>query len=164
MQEACFSKISKNQIPNEFSFPRSDRNGQFEDLRSIIFTDGCLMYLSVPGNRKNDGVWAKHRSKGEPIQKSKFAPKIMVWGAMTASGVSKLHVLPPNQTVRAKYNQESILSLFLPVEMKKTTDTGKLTERTFLKTCWIWHCCRTEHQLTRPQKYKIWYEIIFSRF
>jgi hypothetical protein len=83
----------------------------------------------VPLNRKNNGVWAKHRSKVEPIQKSKFAPKIMVWGAMTASGVSKLHVLPPNQTLRVKYNQESILSLFLPDDMNKTGDTGKVTER-----------------------------------
>jgi hypothetical protein len=91
----------------------------------------------VPGNRKNDGVWAKHKSKVEPIQKSKFAPKIIVWGAMTASGVSKIHVLAPNQTVRAKYNQESILSLFLPDEMKKTRDTGKVTARRFMKTCSI---------------------------
>jgi hypothetical protein len=56
----------------------------------------------------------------EPIQKSKFAPKIMVWGAMTSSGVSKLHVLPQNETVRAKYNQESIPSLFVPDDMNKT--------------------------------------------
>jgi hypothetical protein len=91
----------------------------------------------VPGNRKNEGVWAKHRSKVEPIQKSKFAPKIMAWGTMTASGVSKLHMLPPNQTVRAKYNQESILSLFLPDAMNKTCDTGKVTERRFMKSCWI---------------------------
>jgi hypothetical protein len=95
------------------------------------------VYLSVPGNRKNDGVWAKHRSKVEPIQKSKSAPKIMVWGAMRASGVSKLYVLPPNQTVRAQYNQESMLSLFLPDDMNKTGDTGKVTERRYMKTCWI---------------------------
>jgi hypothetical protein len=61
----------------------------------------------------------------------------MVWGAMTASGVSKLLVLPPNQTVRAKYNQESILSLFLPDDMNETGDIGKVTERRFMKTCWI---------------------------
>jgi len=61
----------------------------------------------------------------------------MVWGAMTASGVSKLHVLPPDQTVKTKYNQENILSLFLPDDMNKTSDTGKVTERRFMKTCWI---------------------------
>jgi hypothetical protein len=92
------------------------------------------VYLSVPGNGKNDSVWAKHRSKEKPIQKSKFAPKIMVWGSMRASGVSKLYVLPPNQSVREQYNQESMLSLFLPDDMNKTGDTGKVTERRFMKT------------------------------
>jgi hypothetical protein len=56
---------------------------------------------------------------------------------MAALGVSELHVLPPNQTERAKYNQENILSLFLPDDMNKTSDTGKVTERRFMKTCWI---------------------------
>ncbi len=130
-------KISKNQTANYFSFQRSDRSEQFEDLRSIIFTDECLVYLSVPGNHKNDGIWAKKRSKVELIQKFKFAPKIMVWGAMTASDVSRLHVLPPNQTVRVKYIQESFLSFFLPDDINKTGDTGKVTERRFMKTCWI---------------------------
>ncbi len=55
----------------------------------------------------------------------------MVWGAMTASGVSTLHVLPPNQTVRAKYNQESVLSLFLPDDMNKASATRIVTERRF---------------------------------
>jgi hypothetical protein len=45
--------------------------------------------------------------------------------------VSKLHVLPPNETVRANYNQESILSLFLPDDMNKVGDTGIATERRF---------------------------------
>ena len=55
----------------------------------------------------------------------------MVWGTMAASGVSEIHVLPPNQTERAKYNQENTLSLFLPDGKNKTSDTGKVTERRF---------------------------------
>ncbi len=102
MKEACFT-----QNLQDFSFPRSDRSGQFEDLRMIKFTD------------------------------SKFAPKIMVWDTMAASGVSELIVLPPNQIERAKYNQENILSLFLPDDTNKTSETGKVTERRFMKTCWI---------------------------
>ncbi len=61
----------------------------------------------------------------------------MVWDTMAASGVSELHVLPPKQTERAKYDQENILSLFLPDDMNKTNDIGKVTERRFMKTCWI---------------------------
>jgi hypothetical protein len=106
-------------------------------MRMIIFTDEGPMYLSVPGTCKKDGVWAKKRSKVEPIQKSNFAPKIIVWGTMAASGVSELHVLPPNQTERAKYNQENSLSLFIPDDMNKTSNNGKVTERRFMKTCWI---------------------------
>ena len=54
----------------------------------------------------------------------------MVWGAM-ASGVSNLHGLPPNQTVSAKYNQESILSLYLPDDMNKAVATRIVTQRRF---------------------------------
>jgi hypothetical protein len=67
----------------------------------------------------------------ETTQKSKFSPKIMVWGAMTASGVHKLHVSPPSQTVRVKYNQENILFLFLPDDMNEAGDTRIVTERRF---------------------------------
>ncbi len=101
-------KISKNQTATYFSFPRRDRSEQWTDLRKIIFTGECSVYLPVPKTRKNNRVRAQNGSKVEPTQKSKFSPKIMVLSAMTASGVSKLHVLPPNQTVRAKYIQESI--------------------------------------------------------
>jgi hypothetical protein len=52
----------------------------------IIFTDECPMYLSMPGTHKNERVWAQKRSKMDPIQKSNFAPKIMVWVTMAASG------------------------------------------------------------------------------
>jgi hypothetical protein len=66
------------------------------------------------------------------MQKSKFAPKIIVWVAMTASGVSKVHAWPPNRTVCvSKYNQASILSPFLPDDINMTSDTGKVTERRF---------------------------------
>jgi hypothetical protein len=71
-------KISRNQMANDFSFPRSDRSGQFKDLRMIIFNDEGPMYMPVPRTCKNVRFGAKKRSKMEPIQKSKFAPKFMV--------------------------------------------------------------------------------------
>jgi hypothetical protein len=104
----------------------TDRSGQFEDLRKIILTHECPVYLSVPGTHKNDCVWAKNTPKVEPIQTSKLFLKIMVWGAMTASGVSIVQAtcVPPNQTLRAKNSQETILSLFLPDDMNKAGDTA----------------------------------------
>ncbi len=90
-------------MANDFTFPRRARNGQFEDLRMILFTCECPVNLSVPGTHKNDCVWAKNRPT----------------------------VLPQNQTVRSKYNQESILSFILPGEMNKAGDPGIVTERRF---------------------------------
>ncbi len=49
MQEACFTQ---NLQKSDISFPRSDRSGQFEDLRMIIFIDEGPVYLFVPGTRK----------------------------------------------------------------------------------------------------------------
>jgi hypothetical protein len=45
-------------------FPRRDKSGQFENLRKIIFTYECPVYLS-----KNDCVWAKNRPKVKPVPK-----------------------------------------------------------------------------------------------
>ncbi len=154
-----FRKIPKNQMANDFSFPRRDRIGQFEDLMRITrWMSNVPVSLELA---KMTAFGPKTGQKVEPTQKSKFAPKIIFWIAMTASGVSKVHVLPPNRTVRAKYNQESILSLFLPDDMIWPVILEKLQKEDFMKTCWIWHCYRTEHQLTRPQKLKVGSETIF---
>jgi hypothetical protein len=41
-----------------------------------------------------------------------------------ASGLSKLHVLPPNQTVTSKYYQENIPCPFLLYEINRADDIG----------------------------------------
>jgi hypothetical protein len=53
---------------------------------------------------------------------------------MSSVSVKKMTVSGPKnrpKTVRAKYNQESILSLFLSDDMNKAGDTGIATERRF---------------------------------
>jgi hypothetical protein len=45
-------KIFRNKTANDISFLRSDRSGQFEDLRMILFIDEGPVYLFVPGTRK----------------------------------------------------------------------------------------------------------------
>jgi hypothetical protein len=37
-KKACFTQIPKNQMANDFSFPRRDRSEQFEDSMRIIST------------------------------------------------------------------------------------------------------------------------------
>ncbi len=95
-------KISKNQTANYFSFPRRDRSGQVNRLEKDYIYRWMFSVPASAWKLELDSVRAQNRSTLEKTQKSKFSPKIMVWGAMTASGASNLHVLPPNQTVRAK--------------------------------------------------------------
>jgi hypothetical protein len=54
---------------------------------------------------------------------------------MAASGLSKLHVLPPNLTVTSKYYQENIPCPFLHHDINKAGQTGLLTERKYQETC-----------------------------
>ena len=55
----------------------------------------------------------------------------MIWGAMTATGVSPLHILPPNQNVNALYYQENIPEPFLLHEVHRAGDRGPVTKRKF---------------------------------
>jgi hypothetical protein len=59
-----------------------------------------------------------------------FSTNLGLWGAMTASGLSKLHVLPPNQTVRAKYYHANILPPFPSYGFVHVRygDSGSVTE------------------------------------
>ncbi len=49
-----YTKSPQNQTAYDLSFPRRDRSEQGTDLRKIIFTGECSVYLSVPVTCKND--------------------------------------------------------------------------------------------------------------
>ena len=55
----------------------------------------------------------------------------MIWGAISATGASALHVLPQNQTVTAQYYQENILAQFLLGEIHSNLNTSPITDRKF---------------------------------
>jgi hypothetical protein len=47
---------------------------------------------------------------------------------MAATGVFQLYVLPPQQNVTARYNQENILDPFLLGDVNRTSDIDPFTE------------------------------------
>ena len=55
----------------------------------------------------------------------------MIWGAMPATGLSKLHFLPANQNVTAAYYLENILSPFLLEEINRNRNAGQIIDRKF---------------------------------
>ena len=124
-------KITENQAIKRLQFARARQHWRYEDWSKVIFTDECPVYLMTTGNRQNDRVWTNQREKVLPIEKSKFSPKVMIWGAMTATGLSKLHILPANQHVTAAYYVENILSPFLLEEIHRNGNNGQILEQKF---------------------------------
>ena len=62
-------------------------------------------------------------------KKTKFSPKIMVWDAISYTGLSELNLVPSRTTVDASYFQEHILEHHLLPMFTRTRGTGPLTGR-----------------------------------
>ena len=76
----------------------------------MIYSDESPYLLFPHGNSKNDIVWAKDGQDVVPREVVKFSPKIMVWGAISATSLSELHIVPQNTSVTADYYTENILT------------------------------------------------------
>ena len=100
----------------------------FKCLKSL-WSDESPYALFAEGNSKNDVVWAKRVEDVEPIEKVKFSPKVMVWGAMTSTCLSELHIVPQKTSINADYYQENILGKNLLPMFDRRSVTGPLTGR-----------------------------------
>ena len=81
------------------------------------------MYLFYEQNRKNDIVWWSQEDKvpvAKTFIKSAYAN---IWGTMSASGLSAIHIMPRGQTVDAEYYVEDILE-------KEVKPLFKISKRT----------------------------------
>ena len=72
-----------------------------------------------PPNSKNDVIWAKDKNDIEHVPVDKFSPKVIVWGAMSFSGLTELHVVPQGQSVNQEYYCTEILEGNLFPRMQK---------------------------------------------
>ena len=100
-----------------------------DDWKKVIFSDEIPYLLFPEGNSKNDIVWAKNTSDVEPRETVKFSPKIMVWGAISASSLSELHIVPQKTSVTADYYTENILAENLLPMFTRNRTTGSLVGR-----------------------------------
>lgn len=62
----------------------------FDWRRTVSFTDEKWFSLSPRGNSKNDVVWRENASLVPPKRRVAFAPRFMVWGAITYNGVGPI--------------------------------------------------------------------------
>ena len=80
-----------------------------KELEDFVFSDESPMYLFYAQNRKNDIVWGSEEDKVTVAKTVKKSAYVNIWGAILASGLSAIHIMPQGQTVDAEYYVEDIL-------------------------------------------------------
>ena len=116
--------MTEAHVKKRLNFCRDRSHWTKEDWSNVIFSDESPYELFSSGNPKNDVIWATDRGDVEPIEKQKFSPKVLIWGAMTSTCLSELHVIPQKTSVDGQYYRENILknSLLPMFKVKKLLD------------------------------------------
>ena len=122
-------KLTEKHVKRRLKFCKDRRKWTPDDWKKVIWSDESPYQLYPEGNSKNDVIWAKSPEGVETIELMKFSPKVMVWGAMTSTCLSELHIVPQKTSIDAVYYQENILEKNLLPMMSRTATTGDLTER-----------------------------------
>ena len=89
----------------------------------------------------------------------------MVWGAITSTGLSDLHLVPEKTSITGPYYQENILEKHLLPMFDKTEDTGCITrgkllhpmsEMIFMQDGARCHTASTTTQLLEDRQVYLW--------
>lgn len=116
--------LTKKHIQDRLAFCQRVKKWTVEDWKQVVFSDESPFELYHPANSKNDVIWAKNPSDVEPVPVPKFSPSVMVWGAMSFSGLTKLHIVPQGQTVNQEYYCSEILEGCLFPRLEKNLPRG----------------------------------------
>ena len=117
-------KLTEKNIKDRMAFCKKVKNWTLEQWKQVVFSDESPFALFHPPNPKNDVIWSKNSKKIEHVPVPKFSPKIMVWGAMSFSGLTDLHIIPQGQTVDQEYYCNEILEGNLFPRMRKSAARG----------------------------------------
>lgn len=122
-------KISEKQRKARLEFCKMRKNWTADDFKSVIWSDESSFEVMHPTNPQNDRVWAKNRTEVPPRMALKKPAKVMVWGGMSAQGLTELHVVPQKQTVNTDYYVSEILTKTLLPALQRSSRNGSVLER-----------------------------------
>ena len=122
-------KLTEEHVKKRLKFCRDRVHWSKEDWSKVIFSDESPYELYPSGNPKNDVIWATDKGDVAPIERQKFSPKVLVWGAMTSTCLSELHVIPQKTSVDGQYYRENILKNSLLPMFDRKRFTGPIDER-----------------------------------
>ena len=143
-------KITEKQRKDRLKFCMDRRNWSIEDWSKVIFSDESPYELDSNPNHQNYVIWAQSPSEVPNHKKNKFPGKLMVWGVMSATGLSELHVVPNKTAINAQYYHEVILEKYLLPVYTRTKVTGSVIERKLVNLSLIQSLCRTMPHVTQP--------------
>ena len=122
-------RLSQKQKIHRLKFCKDRISWSSEQWANVIFFDEAPFYLCEPSNRQIDRVWSSDGQNIPPVLTIKFPPHLMVWGAMSARGVSELHFIPQKCSVNAKYYVENILAGSCRDAFARKRSTGTILQR-----------------------------------
>ena len=122
-------KITEKQRKDRLKFCTDRRNWTVADWSKVIFSDESPFELDASPNHQNDRIWAHSPTEIQNHERNKFPGKLMVWGGMSAKGITKLHVVPNKTSINAEYYHGVILKEYLLPVYTRTKSTGKIEER-----------------------------------
>ena len=117
-------KLTEKHISDRKLFCNRVNNWSIEDWKQVIFSDESPFELFPSPNKQNDRIWSLERESVCPVEVPKFGPSVMVWGAMSFSGLSELHIVPQGQSVTGEYYREEILKETLFPRLNKQCING----------------------------------------
>ena len=106
----------------------------FDEFKNVIWSDESMFEIQHAPNPQNDRVWAESRDQVPPVHTVKQPAKLMVWGAMSTEALTKLHIIPQNQTVNTEYYVSQILEGSLLTALNRSAENGAVTERKMVET------------------------------
>lgn len=122
-------RLTKLQKEKRLAFAKKYAKMTPRDWENWIFSDECPLYLFPTPNSQNDRIYTDNRMEVPPAEQVKFSAHCMVWGAMSSSGLSELHVIPQGTTINAEYYVKNILQpVLLPILTRKKK-SGPVTAR-----------------------------------
>ena len=121
-------KITEKQRKDRIRYCKMVKNWTVNNFKQVIWSDESPFEILHTSNPQNDRVWAHNIDDVPPRTTVKNPCKIMVWGAMSAQGLSELHFVPKGQTVNSTYYVDEILTKSLLPALNRSATGGSVLE------------------------------------
>lgn len=121
--------LTEAQRKKRLLFAREHRHWKFEEWSNVLFSDESPYQLFYVPNSRNDVVWGSQEQNIPVALQVKFSPTILVWGGMTANGLTRLHFVPQHTSINSEYYVNNILKKELKPVYSRLNTFGTISKR-----------------------------------